>query len=402
MTTSSKINSTVKAASPFGILLNSVFSSVALGHFSVDLLNGTRPISLTFLSTSLGLSNTTLAAVSSGYVWAASASQPLFGWLADRVGTRWLATLGILWMFIFFGLSMTITGPLSLAFLIIASLGSAAFHPAGTMESTLIGRELYAGRETTAASIFFFAGQFGYFLGPVVSGPILDRYGDIGLVALATLLLPVGLNAGWQLRDRHVAHAEHKKAEAAAPRVGAGWKVIILLALIGATQAWAQQNMITFVPKYLHDLGQSPVVYGMVAGLFMGGSAIGNVLGGTLADKYGKQRVAMTVLLLAVFPLAVISQIGWSPWLYVLVPLAGALTGSVHSLVVVLAQRALPMGMATASGLTLGFIFSAGALGTLLCGPLADKVGWPPVFLLTAGLTFVAAMMTLFLKEGKA
>jgi predicted MFS family arabinose efflux permease len=263
-----------------------------------------------------------------------------------------------------------------------------------------VGRELYAGRETTAASIFFFAGQFGYFLGPIVSGPILDRYGDVGLVALAALLLPVGINASWQLRDRHIVHAEHKKVEAARPRTGAARKIILLLALIGGLQAWAQQNMITFVPKYLHDLGQSPVTYGIVAGLFMGGSAIGNVIGGNLADKFGKQRVATTVLLLAAVPLFFISQIGWSPWLYLLVPLAGALTGSVHSIVVVLAQRALPMGMATASGLTLGFIFSAGALGTLLCGPLADRVGWPPVFVLTAGLTLGAALLTMGLREG--
>jgi predicted MFS family arabinose efflux permease len=216
---------------------------------------------------------------------------------------------------------------------------------------------------------------------------------------LALLLLPIGINAGWQLRDRHHAHAEHKKSEATNPRVGAPRHFIILLAIMGGLQAWVQQNMITFVPKYLHDLGQSAATYGLIAGLFMGGSAIGNVIGGNLADKYGKQRVATSVLLLAVVPIFVISQIGWSPWLYVLIPLAGALTGSVHSIVVVLAQRALPLGMATASGLTLGFIFSVGALGTLLCGPLADKIGWPPVFMLTAGLALSAAVMTMFLKE---
>jgi FSR family fosmidomycin resistance protein-like MFS transporter len=204
---------------------------------------------------------------------------------------------------------------------------------------------------------------------------------------------------GWQLAGRHEAHAEHKKSEAARPAVIFDRKYVTVLALVGGLQAWTQQNMITFVPKYLHDIGQSPVIYGLVAGLFMGGSAIGNLMGGAMADKYGKQRVAMTVLLLASAPLAIISQIGWSPWLYVLVPLAGLLTGSVHSIVVVLAQRALPMGMATASGLTLGFIFSVGALGTLLCGPLADKVGWPPVFLLTAGLALGAALLTLALRD---
>ncbi len=400
MTTSSKIISIDEKPAALGFLQSGIFSSVALGHLAVDLLNGTRPVLLTYLSVSLGLTNTALAGVSTAYVWVASASQPFFGWLADRIGARWLASLGILWMSLFFGLAMLIHGPLSLALLILGSLGSAAFHPAGTMESTLVGRELYAGRETTASALFFFAGQFGYFLGPITSGPLIDRYGTPGLLVLAAFLLPVGLNAGWQLRSHFAAHSRAGTHEAVPSLAKVSWKSIVLLAFIGGMQAWAQQNMMTFLPKYLHDLGQSPFVYGVLAGLFMGGSAFGNVLGGNLADKFGKQRVAMTALLLASLPLFAISQIGWSPWLYGLVPLSGALTGSVHSIIVVLAQRVLPMGMGAASGLTLGFIFSAGALGTLVCGPLADSVGWPPVFLLTGGLTLIAAVLTVWLSEG--
>lgn len=399
MTTSSKTISIAKKSAALGFLQSGVFSSVALGHLAVDVLNGTRPVLLTYLSVSLGLTNTVLAGVSTAYVWVASASQPLFGWLADRLGARWLASAGILWMGFFFALAMLIQGPLSLVLLILGSLGSAAFHPAGTMEATLVGRELYAGRETTASAFFFFAGQSGYFLGPIVSGPLIDRYGASGLLVLAAFLLPIGLNAGWQLRSRAAVRSEGQKSAADPLRAQISWKLITLLALIGGMQAWAQQNMITFLPKYLHDLGQSPVMYGIFSGLFMGGSAFGNVLGGSLADRFGKQRVALITLLLASLPLFAISQIGWSPWLYGLVPLSGALTGSVHSIVVVLAQRVLPMGMGAASGLTLGFIFSAGALGTLLCGPLADGAGWPPVFLLTGGLTLTAALLTLGLRE---
>jgi predicted MFS family arabinose efflux permease len=44
-------------------------------------------------------------------------------------------------------------------------------------------------------------------------------------------------------------------------------------------------------------------------------------------------------------------------------------------------------------------MFSAGALGTLLSGPLADVWGFPPVFQMTAGLALIAAVFTLFLKE---
>jgi predicted MFS family arabinose efflux permease len=109
----------------------------------------------------------------------------------------------------------------------------------------------------------------------------------------------------------------------------------------------------------------------------MGGSALGNVLGGNLADRYGKRRVAGVMLALAGIPLFFISLVGWSPWLFLLVPLSGMLTGSVHSIIVVIAQSVIRGGMALASGLTLGIMFTAGAFGTLLSGPLADAWGFP-------------------------
>ena len=62
--------------------------------------------------------------------------------------------------------------------------------------------------------------------------------------------------------------------------------------------------------------------------------------------------------------------------------------------------RGLRGGMALATGLTLGFMFSAGALGTLLSGPLADVWGFPPLFQMTSGLALAAAMLVfLFLRQ---
>jgi FSR family fosmidomycin resistance protein-like MFS transporter len=66
---------------------------------------------------------------------------------------------------------------------------------------------------------------------------------------------------------------------------------------------------------------------------------------------------------------------------------------------VVIAQRMLPGGMALVSGLVLGFIFSAGALGMLFTGPLAEARGFPAVLLLTTGLVLVASPLALLLKE---
>jgi FSR family fosmidomycin resistance protein-like MFS transporter len=156
--------------------------------------------------------------------------------------------------------------------------------------------------------------------------------------------------------------------------------------------------MYTFLPKYLHDLGQPPAVYGVIAALFTGGSALGGTLGGGLADRYGKRRVAAGGLLLAALPLYAISVLGWTPWLFLLVPMAGAFTGMPHSILVVSAQRLIPAGMGLASGLILGFMFSSGAVGTLITGYLADAWGFPQVFLLTSCIALAASGLALALQ----
>jgi MFS transporter, FSR family, fosmidomycin resistance protein len=383
------------------LLLDSLFNSMAFGHFIVDTLNGQRAVLLTFWSKQTGMSNSTLGLVSMIYVWVASLSQPVFGWLTDRFGKiRLMAAGGILWMCSFFALALFLPVFWAIPCLILASLGSASFHPVATMQVTLRGRSKLNQRETTAASWFFLFGQFGYFFGPIVGGPLLQIYGPSGLLILTAPAVLIGLNAAWQLRRAPIAAIPPQKTEIDnRPALVPGKWFIVGLAVVAALQAWAQQNMTTFVPKYLSDLGQTPAVYGLVSGLFMGGSGIGNVLGGTLADRFGKQRVAMTFLALASIPLFLISQVGWSAWLYILVPLGGMFTGAVHSIIVVLAQRTIRSGMALASGLILGFMFSAGALGTMLSGLLADRVGFPPLFQMTAGLVILASMVTLFLRE---
>ena len=375
------------------LLFDALFSSVALSHFMVDIFNSSRPVLLTYL----GLSETEIAWISTIYIWASALTQPFFGWLSDRIGPRWLAAGGVLWMTVFFSGAVYFPGSGGLICLIIAALGSSSFHPVGTAQATLQGRNHLAGRETTAASLFFTAGQMGHFIGPIITGLILARLGLHWLLILSIVSIPIGFSLAYQLRHNHP-HPKPTDGDNKI-RLQASIGFILLLALVATLQSWSQSNIIAFVPKYLKDMGLSAVTYGNIAGLFMGGSALGNVIGGHLGDKYTKRKVAATALLISALPIYIISQIGWSPWLYILIPLAGASTGSVHSIMVVLAQRIITGGMALASGLILGFIFSAGALGLLFTGPLAENYGFPTVLLLTTGLVLVASPLALMLKE---
>lgn len=375
------------------LLFDSLFSSVAFSHLIVDVFNSSRPVLLTYL----GLTETQIALISTIYIWASALTQPFFGWISDRVGPRWLAAGGVLWMTVFYSGAIFIPGAGGLVSLIIAALGSSSFHPVGTVQATLQGRHHLAGRETTATSLFFMAGQMGHFIGPILTGLILARLGLPAMVILPVVSIPIGLALAYQLRYNRPhprpSHGDNKV------HLQAGAGFIIILAVVATLQSWSQANMINFIPKYIKDLGLGAATYGNMAGLFMGGSALGNLIGGYFGDQYAKHKVAAAALLFAAFPIFIISQIGWSPWLYLLIPLAGACTGAVHSIMVVLAQRMISGGMALASGLILGFIFSSGALGMLLTGPMAESRGFPTVLVMTTVLVLLASPLAWMLRE---
>ncbi len=167
------------------LLLDALFNSLAFGHLNVDILNGQRSVLLTYWSVQTGMGNSKLALISTIYIWVASLSQPIFGWITDRCCiSRLMVAGGILWMTAFFGLATHLPLTWAIPCLMFASLGSAAFHPAATMQAILRGQTHLAHRETTATSWFFLFGQFGYFFGPIVGGRLIQLFGTSGLLIL--------------------------------------------------------------------------------------------------------------------------------------------------------------------------------------------------------------------------
>jgi FSR family fosmidomycin resistance protein-like MFS transporter len=168
---------------------------------------------------------------------------------------------------------------------------------------------------------------------------------------------------------------------------------VIPFILLTAFRSWTQTALVSFIPKYYNDLGYRPSVYGVIVAMFTAGIAVGGVAGGWLADRYGKRVVALWTLFLAVIPLTLFSFFSDTDWVYIILPIAGSLTGASHSIIVVLAQRMIPGKTGTASGLVLGFTFTSGALGTLVSGVQADFAGFNVMFLTLVVFTLLAALL---------
>ncbi len=381
-----------------GLFQDRILNSLVMGHFIVDLLGGQRSILLAYLSLMLGLSNSGLGVMTSVYVISGSLSQPIFGLLSDRVGCRWVAAGGVLLMGLFFSLAMFFPGWPAVGFLILASICSGAFHPSGASEATLAGRDRLKGREATASSLFFLFGQMGFGIGPMLGGPLLSHLGMRGLLLLSMFSLPIGFFAAREMKE--LRELKNKLP----PGIQKPGKLILsrtlfLMVGISAFQSWAQSNITAYMPRYLADLQLSPSVYGVIIGLFTAGSAIGCMVGGELADRTSKKAVIAWSLLSSTIPLLLIALSGYTPWLYPLMFLSGGLTGGAFSVIVVQAQKVIPGGMGLASGLTLGFIFSAGAIGTIFSGWLADQVGYAPVFFFTACIALAGGVLGLLLEQ---
>lgn len=378
------------------------FTATGFAHFAVDVLNSQIGTLLAYLSGPLALSNTLIGLISTLFSLSGSLTQPLFGWISDRGIAKPYAVGGVLWMAVNFALALIIPGRLALAFLIIGALGSAAFHPAGAAEATRRGQDHLSQMETTAASIFFFFGQGGLFMGPLLGGPLLDLWGKSGLLLLFLIVVPAGflLQRAWQ--------PDPQGKPKAGSREGTRWfgwlatPGITAFILLIFFRAWTQMTISAFLPKYLSDLGFRPSIFGPIAALFMGGAAIGGVLGGWLADRHGNRIVAFWSLILALGPLIGLA-FAQSPLSFALLTfLAGALVGAPHSIIIVLAQRMLPGQMGAASGLVLGFTFASGAIGNLVSGMIADWLDLPRLFLTMACICCIASFLALTLKRSSA
>lgn len=379
------------------LFVHPVFLVVIFSHFIVDTLNSQIGMALAWLSPRLNLTNSDIGLIATLYSLVGALAQPVFGWLSDRYGSGWSVAGGVLWMGFFFLLAVFAPGWWAVGWMVVGALGSALFHPAGTMRATQVGRVTLAGQGATAASVFFLFGQAGLSLGPGLGGMALDAFGLHGLLAPVSLALLIGAAGVWALRPlMHAPRVAPASADGARtpPAVGA----FVLVLAVSGLRIWAQSATTTFVPKFFHDQQVEASVYGWLVALFMGGTAWGGVWGGSWADRHSPRAMIAVTLALSSVPFAVFPLLS----LGMAFPVAlvmGLLNGASHSVLVTLAQNALPNRAGLASGLILGASFAVGALGVYLSGMLADAWGLPLALQTNAALSLIAAGLSLRLRR---
>jgi MFS transporter, FSR family, fosmidomycin resistance protein len=354
----------------FAVLRNRPLLMLMLGHFTIDCHVGLLPVLYPLLISRFGLNLTTVGLISLAYSGVSSVSQPLFGWLADRSGTR-LIGLALIWTATTFALSgFTPTFGLLLLFVGLAGLGSGAYHPLGALNASAV---IPAPQRNTAMSIYVTGGTLGVALGPLLGAVLFSLFGMRGT---AFMLLP-GLTIGlWLIYDMRARARQEGPAASAQPVAHAPLPIVPLLAIVGVmmSRSWLVFGLESFIPTWYASLGYSAGFYGPLATTVVLASAAGTIGCGSLADRYGRKAVIIGALVLTI-PAVVLFARFPGPLGFLSGALVGLSAASTGPLTLVMAQQLMARRAGMASGLILGLGFVTGAIGVPITGMLADAYG---------------------------
>ncbi len=351
------------------------------------------PAILPLLIINYGYSYLAAGLLVTAYNVTSSFTQPLVGWLSDTKGFSVSISISLIVSAVFIAL-MGIAQDYYLIMLlaIIAALGHACFHPTAL---SLVNRLCAIENRGRITSFFVVGGNFGYAIGPVLTGLLVVWMGLPGLLFLVfpalfmvlalRYLLPGGITGACQSYTR--------------PEPGNGpeqsKKPFVILMIVSVLRAWAVFAAITFLPMFLVTQGYNLMTAGIIMTLMLLAGVAGQLMGGQISDRIGRKEFM------------IIGFAGAIPFFYlffatngiiaiIAVLMFGFFLWSTFAVAVAMSHELLPENVGLASGMMLGLAIGCGGLGVAVNGVIADHYSLAAA-LGTIPIPLIAAMLLMFI-----
>lgn len=367
------------------------------GHMAVDFAAGSLPALLPFLVDRFHLSYTLAAVLILASTVSSSVVQPLFGLWSDRRGAVWLLPTGVA----LGGVAMALvavapTYGLVVLCVVAGGLGIAAYHPEGSKFAAYAS----GSRRASGMSLFSVGGNLGYALGALVTTPIVVALGLDGgllvmvpcLVVAATLLLStpflLSFDPGSAGAGQRAAGEEQRGA-------------LKLLLWIVTFRSVAWFGLLTFVPLWEVSLGHSKAYGVHLLSLMLLVGAIGTLLAGPAADRFGRRPILMASNLVVPPAILVFVLVGGVPGLVALCVVGPALIGT-FGVSMVMGQEYMPGHIGLASGLVIGLSIGLGGVAAVILGAIADSIDLRTAFFVCAAAPLAGAVLTMLLPSSRA
>lgn len=354
---------------------------LGLGHFTVDVYANLLPPLLPIFKEMYGLSYAATAGLTSIFAITSTLIQPIFGYLADRYGKKWIAALGVAWVAVLMcALGIAPGYAAIVAIVAFAGIGSAMFHPQGAAMVPKVS----GSRKGLGVSIFAAGGSIGYSVMPLIAVMIV---GWFGLRSLPLLIFP-GLVVSYMIyryapdmeEDCAKNHLDLRQVVQGMSRVRSS---LTPLVTVVSLRSWVCSGMLTFIPLYFAlqfkgwmfmGVDMTYIAPGITLFIFLISNAIGGIIGGSLSDRYGRKQVLVTSLFASI-PFFYLAFTCPTVMVWPFIALAGGLVYMSYPGTVIQAQEMLPRTQGMAGGLILGFGNGVGGLLVLLTGVLSDHFG---------------------------
>ncbi|RIX50272.1 MFS transporter [Paenibacillus nanensis] len=384
---------------------NLMLLSVSMAHLLNDAMQNVVPAVFPLFQKSMQLSFVQIGWVAFTLNLAASILQPLVGAYTDRRPMPALLPIGMVFTLIgMVGFAISTQLWMLIAAAACIGIGSSILHP----ESSRVAH-LAAGKgKGFAQSVFQVGGNTGQALAPLMMAYIIAPQGQLGFLWF-TLLAAAGILIQWYV-SRWYGEQVGQQSRAAQAQLSDRadnrsklfvWSVISLLIVLLFSKFVYLSSMTGYYSFYFLERyhlqvenAQLPLFALQFAGM------IGTLLGGRLADRYGrKQMIWFSILGTAPFAIWLpFSSPAGSVFLCIAI---GAILMSSFPVIIVYAQEMLPGKVGTIAGLFFGLSFGMAGLGSVVLGWLMDVYSVEKIIQICSYLPLLGVFAILLPKDSK-
>lgn len=401
ISTISKQQSIQKMKTVYSILL--ILSVV---HLLNDAIQALVTAMFPILELENGLSYTQIGLIAFALNMTASVIQPIVGMYTDKKPSPHALPIGMCFTFVGVVLLAFASSFLSIIIAVIfIGVGSATFHPEGARVAHMAAGE----KRGLAQSIFQVGGNAGQALAPIITVLLLVPLGQFGSIyftivtglAIILLLYIVRWYRGRvndvQFRKRNSEEKKFITPIGYKKKIIFGFSLLLFLIFI---RSWFNAGIGSYyqffaIEKYSLSISKAQ----SYLFIFLAAGAVGTFLGGPLADRFGKKNVLIFSMVGAIPFSLLLPHVG-AALAYPLMSIIGFITLSSFSVSVVYAQELIPGRIGVVSGLVTGLAFGMGAIGAVIFGVFADKIGIYNTILIAVSLPIIG-VLTLLLPSDK-
>lgn len=344
--------------------------SLSGAHFIHDCYTAFFGVLLPILIPRLGISFAMAGIIASALRWATSL-QPVLGFIADRRDTKWWVILAPAVT----ALAMSLAGlspNIAVLFflLVVAGTSHAAFHPsAGALVTKVSGNRWGKGM-----SYFMAGGELGRVIGPVAMAALI---GGVGIQMSWLIVIPAFIWSYvlWlKFRD-----ATFTAAGTEPPRLrgvlSEGRAPLVLMSMIVILRSFMITGVLIFYPTFATNRGSTLLIAGLGLTIYEAGGVLGAFGAGITSDKFGRVRMLILGMVVAVPSLVAAVAMGPGFLGFVMLGIGGLGLISAHSVELVIMQRQLPEHRSSAVGITYLLRAIGGTASTIIIGAVGDIIG---------------------------